>query len=52
LDGFNKNLISEDKVWKLKPIIEQIFSRRYGMKINFKTLTIGDITIYCEVEEK
>ena len=37
--------INEEKVRKLKPIFEQILSRKYGKEIKFVTLTMGNVTI-------
>jgi len=48
--GIPKDFITEEKVWKLKPIIEQILSRKHGKEIKFINLTIGDITIQCDKE--
>ncbi len=39
--------LTEEKVWKLKPIFESILSRKYGMEIKFTDLTVGNITIDC-----
>lgn len=43
----SKELLTEEKVRNLKPIVEQILSRKYGKEIKFLNLTIGDITIQC-----
>ncbi len=45
--GLSKELLTEEKVRNLKPIVEQILSRKYGKEIKFLNLTIGDITIQC-----
>lgn len=37
--------ITEEKLTKLKPIIESVLSRKYGKEIKFKTLTMGKVTI-------
>jgi hypothetical protein len=39
------HLLTEEKVHKLKPIIEKILSRKYGKEIKFIDLTIGNISI-------
>lgn len=46
--SIDKSILTEEKVWKLKPIIERILSRKYGREIEFINLTIGDITISTE----
>jgi hypothetical protein len=40
--------MTEEKVKKLKPIFEQILSRKYGEKIEFSSLTVGNITVTNE----
>lgn len=47
---FSEFKMTEEKVRKLKPIIEKILSRKYGREIKFKDLTIGDITVKNEKE--
>lgn len=42
LEGFE---MTEEKVLKLKPIIEKILSRKYGRNIELEDLTIGGITV-------
>ncbi|MGN7300627.1 hypothetical protein [Bacillus sp. HNG] len=42
LKGFK---LTEEKVLKLKPIIEKILSRKYGKEVNFVELSIGNIKI-------
>ncbi|MFB7142039.1 hypothetical protein ACFCYN_20495 [Gottfriedia sp. NPDC056225] len=37
--------LTDEKVLKLKPIIESILSRKYGKQITFKNLTVGNITV-------
>ena len=40
--------MTEEKVKKLKPVIEKILSRQYGREIKFLSLTIGSVTITDE----
>ncbi len=47
LEGF---VLTEEKVRKLLPIVEQILSRKYGRDLELKNLTMGGITV--EKEEK
>lgn len=37
--------LTEEKVAKLKPIIEKLVSRKYGKEIVFNELTIGEVSI-------
>ncbi|MEI2465048.1 hypothetical protein [Niallia taxi] len=45
-----KGILTEEKVKKLMPIIEQILSRKHGKDIKFNNLTVGDITIKSDEE--
>ena len=44
----SKFKMTEEKVRKLKPVIERILSRQYDKEIKFLSLTIGNITITDE----
>lgn len=41
-------VMTEEKVLKLKPIIERILSRKHGKEIKFEDLTIGTVTVRPE----
>jgi hypothetical protein len=43
--------MTQDKVLKLKPIIEGILSRKYGKEVKFNELTIGGISAGTIKEE-
>lgn len=51
MSGIPKDIITEEKVRKLKPIIERILSRKYGREIKFLDLTIGDVTVDFRKED-
>lgn len=42
MEGFK---MTEEKVTKLKPIVEAILSREFGRKIKLKDLTVGGVTV-------
>ncbi len=42
MEGFK---MTEEKVAKLKPIVESILSRKYGRDIKLKDLTVGGVTV-------
>ncbi|MFC3883786.1 hypothetical protein ACFOU2_09840 [Bacillus songklensis] len=42
--------LTEEKVLKLKPIIEKILSRKHGKEIKFADLSIGNITVEVKKE--
>lgn len=50
--GLENFKFTEEKVRKLKPIVEEILSKKYGKEIKFLDLTIGDVTIDCREEHK
>lgn len=37
--------MTKEKVRKLLPIVESIWSRKYGRKIKLKDLTVGGVTV-------
>lgn len=43
MEGFK---MTEEKVLKLIPIVESIWSRKYGVKLKLNNLTVGEITVY------
>jgi len=43
LDGFK---ITEEKVRKLLPIVEAIWSRKYGVDLKLTNLTVGGVTYH------
>lgn len=43
--GFEEFELTEEKVRKLKPIVESILSRKYGKEIKFIDFNVGNITI-------
>ena len=43
MEGFE---LTEEKVRKLMPLFEGIWSRKYGKKITLKNLTVGNVTVY------
>lgn len=45
VDGFKDFKMTEEKVRKLFPIVESIWSRKYGRKIKLKDLTVGGVTV-------
>lgn len=44
--------MTEEKVRKLKPIIERSLSRRYGKKIKIMEITMGGITVKDEEKKE
>ncbi|MED5102478.1 hypothetical protein SFC57_02380 [Niallia circulans] len=48
--GIPKDFITEEKVRKLKPVVERILSKKYGKEIRFIDFTVGNITIQCDKE--
>jgi hypothetical protein len=36
---------TEEKIRKLKPVVERILSKKYGVEIKFTEFTVGNITI-------
>ncbi|MCL9637754.1 hypothetical protein L2095_23700 [Bacillus zanthoxyli] len=47
---FSEFKMTEEKVRKLKPIIEKILSRKYGREIKIMDITMGGITVKSEKE--
>ncbi|MCR8853507.1 hypothetical protein [Lysinibacillus fusiformis] len=45
MDGFKDFKMTKEKVRKLLPIVESIWSRKYGRKIKLKDLTVGGVTV-------
>lgn len=43
MEGFK---VTEDKVRKLIPIVEKIWSRKYGVDLKLSNLTVGGVTVY------
>lgn len=43
--GISKEILTEEKVKKLKPIFERALARKYGKEFKLKDLTLGDITV-------
>ena len=46
-----KNLITQEKVIKLKPIIESILSRKHGRDINITDLSVYGVNLENEVKQ-
>lgn len=43
--GISKDILTEEKVRKLKPIFERALARKYGKEFKLKNLTLGHITV-------
>lgn len=46
VDPFKDFEITEEKVRKLLPIVERIWSKKYGVDFRLKNLTINNITVW------
>jgi hypothetical protein len=46
--AFNGYELTEEKVRKLKPVVERILSKKYGVEIKFTEFTAGNITVKDE----
>ncbi|MBX8945618.1 hypothetical protein [Lysinibacillus sp. K60] len=46
MDPFKDFEITEEKVRKLLPIVERIWSRKYGVDFRLKYLTVNNITVW------
>jgi hypothetical protein len=45
MSGIPKDIITEEKVRKLKPIFERALSKKYGKEFHLKSLTLGHISV-------
>ncbi|WP_249645749.1 MULTISPECIES: hypothetical protein [unclassified Lysinibacillus] len=46
MDAFKDFEITEEKVRKLLPIVERIWSKKYGVDFKLKNLTVNNITVW------
>lgn len=46
VDPFKDFEITEEKVRKLLPIVERIWSKKYGVDFRLKNLTVNKITVW------
>lgn len=46
MDPFKDFEITEEKVRKLLPIVERIWSKKYGVDFRLKNLTVNKITVW------
>ena len=51
VDGFKEFEITEEKVRKLLPIVEKIWSRKYGIDLKLKYLKVNNVSV-CREEGK
>ena len=48
VDGFKDFKMTEEKVRKLMPIVEKIWSREFGVDLKLNNLTVGGVTVWRE----
>jgi hypothetical protein len=50
--GITKEILTEDKIRKLKPIFERALLRKYGMEFKLLDLSVGHITVNFKSDPK
>ncbi|WP_197224001.1 hypothetical protein [Lysinibacillus sphaericus] len=46
MEEFKDFKMTEEKVLKLLPIVEKIWSRKYGVDLKLENLTVGGVTVW------